>query len=219
MIKFILKLRAVTFLTVGGGLPELIGVDVAFIRVPIENEYKLYIPGSSVKGALRTSTSRIAEYYGFKSCGEIEPGKIIRTHRNKGLCDVCKLFGYPGREHGESSPLLVSDFKPEGEVKVVDITHTSINNKTLTALEGALYTIEHVVPGTIFSGVISLREDVTSLLPLLLLGVAELRTSRFGLRSLVDLRIEDNGELDKYVDVKWKPLLSELRKWLWEGIT
>jgi hypothetical protein len=30
--------------------------------------------------------------------------------------------------------------------------------------------------------------------------------------------VEDSGVLDSVVEDRWKPLLAELRKWLWEGV-
>jgi len=219
VIEFKVFLNSVTLLTVGGGVPEVHGADVVFVKLSGENGAEPYIPGSSVKGALRTSTTRIARHYGFTACGEIEPSRIKRAHSAKGICDVCRLFGYPDQRGGNSSPLFVSDFKlVVGSVKPELVTRVGLDRKRLIALEGALYTVEHLPPGTLFEGLIGLREEAVDLLPLLLLGMAELRMSAFGRRSLVDMKIEDAGLLNKYIQDKWRPLLQGLREWLWEGI-
>lgn len=219
MIEFKVLLKSATLLTVGGGVPEVLGADVVFVKMPGENGAEPYIPGSSVKGSLRTSATRIAGHYGFTACGEIEPARIKRAHSTKGICDVCRLFGYPDQRGGDSSPLFVSDFKLVASgVESVLVTRVGLDRKRLVALEGALYTVEHLPPGTLFEGFIGLREEAIGLLPLLLLGMAELRTSAFGHRSLVDMKIEDAGLLDKYVQDKWRPLLQGLREWLWEGV-
>jgi CRISPR/Cas system CSM-associated protein Csm3 (group 7 of RAMP superfamily) len=217
VISFGLELRAVTLLTVGGGIPELLGADVVFARMPeASGRYKLYIPGSSVKGALRSAASRIAKQYGFESCGEVEPGRITRAHSRR-ICDVCTLFGYPNRPGGERSPLVVSNFEPVENLddKLVTITHISIDEKRATAREWALYVVEYVIPGVSFRGHIHVDASVKNLLPLLLLAIAELRTGRFGRRSVVDARIVNDVELEKYLSHEWDGLLKSLREWLW----
>ena len=220
MISFSLELKAVTLLTVGGGVPELFGADAVFIRVPeASGKYKLYVPGSSVKGALRSAASRIAKQYGFESCGEVEPGRIARAH-SKRVCDVCALFGYPNRPGGEKSPLTISNFEPLESLdrKLTTITHVSIDEKRAVAREWALYVAEYIVPGVRFRGHVSIDHTSKELLPLLLLAIAELRTGRFGRRSIIDLRIVDDKELNKHVDQKWIGLLESLREWLWVGL-
>lgn len=222
MISFILELKAVTLLTVSGGVPELFGADVAFMRAPnASGKYKLYVPGSSVKGALRSAASRIAKQYGFESCGEVEPGRIARAH-DKGICDVCALFGYPNMLGGERSPLTVSNFEltedSDSKDKLISVTHVSIDEKRAVARKWALYVAEYVVPGVSFRGYISVDPTLKNLLPLLLLAIAELRTGRFGRRSIVDARIVDNGELDKHINQEWRGLLKSLREWLWTSL-
>jgi CRISPR/Cas system CSM-associated protein Csm3 (group 7 of RAMP superfamily) len=220
VIAFDLEIRNVTLLTIGGGTPELFGTDIAFARVvDAEGRVKIYIPGSSVKGALRSAASRIAEHYGFRSCGEVRPERIARAHSG-GVCDVCELFGYPN-PGGVRSPLVVSNFEPVDDLsnRLVRVTHVSIDARRSIARRWALYVIEYVVPGTTFRGSLYLDPSARRLLPLLLLAIAELRTGRFGRRSLVDVRLVDGGELDKYVDSSWKGLLTSLRGWLWVGVT
>lgn len=220
MIDFDLELRAVTLLTVGGNSSELFGADIVFIQVPdAAGRYKYYIPGSSVRGALRSAASKVARHYGFRSCGEVKPERIARAHGGK-VCDVCALFGYPNRPHGERSPLVVSNFEPAEDLsnKLVKVTHVSIDSKRSVARKWALYVVEYVVPGVVFRGSISVDDSARDLLPLLLLAVAELRTGRFGRRSVVDAKIVDDGRLDGYVDSRWSNLLNSLREWLWVGL-
>ncbi|MEZ0345910.1 MAG: RAMP superfamily CRISPR-associated protein [Infirmifilum sp.] len=215
MIEFKLRLRAVTLLTVGWGVPEVMGADVVHARKLIGDRYELYVPGSSVKGALRTAASRVAPAYGFTSCGEVDPEKIKEAHKKMGdPCDVCKLFGWPeGR-----SAVFFSDFRLVGSPTTNFLTRISLDNKTLTAKKGFLYTTEHLLPGTEFEGVVRLDEQAARLLPLLLLAIAELRTGRFGRRSVVDAKLENDSSLEKFVSDEWKPLFTELKAWLWTGV-
>lgn len=207
MITFDLRLRALTLLTIGWNIGEVLGCDVLNARKIVRGDFVIYIPGSSVKGALRSAASKIAEAYGFSCCGEINPDRIKESHKG-GICDVCRLFGYPGMEF--RSPLIVTDFMAD-KVQTVALTRVTINDKTNTAEEHKLYTMEHVLPGVEFKGTIKLMKKAKDLLPLLLLAIAELRTGRFGRRSVVDAKIE--GEID--VDPEWKQLVNELKTWLW----
>lgn len=227
MIRFNLRLRAVSLFTIGQGVPDVLGADIvfskkmkitAYVDGEAQTQYVVYVPGSSFKGAWRTATSRIAESYGFKSCGEIDPERISDAHRNLGrTCDVCILFGQPGSPF-DASKVMVGDFEPAGETPTDIVVRVSLDNKTQNAREGALYSMEHVLPGAEFLGEIRVLDEAKNLLPLLMLGLAELRTGVLGRRSLVDIRLEDNGLLNGLVGKEWLPLLEGLRKWLWEGV-
>jgi len=221
VIRFKLRLRAVTLLTVGWGIPDVLGADVVHARkLRVEGGKRaevLYIPGSSVKGALRTAASRVAAAYGFTSCGQVKPELIANAHAG-GPCDVCRLFGYPGDDPSAASRLWVSDFNLVGEPRTVTVVRVGLDDRTLTAREGVLYSMEHLLPGSEFEGEVRVDDSARNLIPLLLLAIAELRTGRFGRRSLVDARVEDGGALDGVVKGEWKSLLDELRKWLWEGV-
>lgn len=226
VIRFKLGLRAATLLTVGWGVPDVLGADVVHARkrrlersggAGARAVDAIYIPGSSVKGALRTAASRVAAAYGFTSCGEVQPDLMARAH-GRGSCDVCKLFGRPGDDPSAASSLWVSDFEPVGEPRTIVVARVALDNKTLTAAAGALYIMEHLLPGSEFEGEVRVHDGAKNLLPLLLLAIAELRTGRFGRRSVVDARIVDGGALDGVVGKRWHPLLAELRNWLWSGV-
>ncbi|UNQ73756.1 RAMP superfamily CRISPR-associated protein [Infirmifilum sp. NZ] len=219
MIGFRIRLKAVGLLTVGWGVPEVVGADVVHARKLVGDRFELYIPGSSVKGALRTSASRVAEAYGFTSCGEVKPEMIEQAHKSMGgPCDVCRLFGYPGTRPEGHAKLYVSDFRAVGELTTEIVTRVSLSDTTLTAKEDMLYTMENLPPGVEFEGFVRLEEGARELLPLLLLAMAELRTGRFGRRSVVDLKVEDEGRLDGLIGDEWKPLLQRMRRWLWERV-
>ncbi len=225
MIRFRIRFRTVSFLTVGGGIPDVMGADIVHVRKAVVDgnvtREVLFIPGSGVKGVLRTNASRVAESYGFSSCMEVDPVRISKRHGvMEGPCDVCKLFGRPGEKPDASSKVYVSDFTTEqtGNNRIL-VARVSLDDKTLTARRGALYTVEHVVPGTEFVGDVRMwdGEGVKTLLPLLLLSIAELRLSGLGRGGLVDAVLEDGGTLDAQVSDDWKPLPSALRTWLWRG--
>jgi CRISPR/Cas system CSM-associated protein Csm3 (group 7 of RAMP superfamily) len=221
VIRFKLRLRAATLLTVGWGVPDVLGADIVHVRkLRVEGgraSETLYIPGSSVKGALRTAASRVAAAYGFTSCGETRPELIAKAHAGD-PCDVCWLFGYPGDDPSAASRVWVSDFNPVGEPRTVTVVRVGLDDRTLRVREGVLYSMEHLLPGSEFEGEVRVDDSARDLVPLLLLAIAELRTGRFGRRSVVDARVVDGGALDGAVEARWRPLLGELRSWLWEGV-
>jgi len=227
VIRFNLRLRTVSLFTIGQGVPDVLGADIvfskkmkitAYVDGEAQTQYVVYVPGSSFKGAWRTATSRIAKSYRFESCGEIDPERISRAHRKLGrTCDVCILFGQPGSPF-DASKVMVGDFEPVGETPTDIVVRVSLDDKTQTAREGALYSMEHVLPGAEFLGEVRILDEAKNLLPLLMLGLAELRTGVLGRRSLVDIRLEDNGLLNGLIGSEWLPLLEGLRKWLWEGV-
>lgn len=218
MISFKLRLRAATLLTVGWGIPDIMGADLVCSRkLRTDGSSAYYIPGSSVKGALRTAASRVAAAYGFSSCSEVRPERMEAAHKGA-ACDVCRLFGYPSRDPSTASLLFVSDFNPVGGVEPISVARVALDDKTLTTMRWALYIMEHLPPGAEFEGEVRVNEASKSLLPLLLLAIAELRTGRFGRRSICDAKVVDGGALDAHMGQRWLPLLEKLREWLWEGV-
>jgi len=193
------------------------GPDIQFVkRISYNGDSQIYIPASSFKGALRSSASRIAESYGFKSCEEIRPERIREKHEKiGGICDVCKLFGYPG--NNLPSPLIFSDLLPTGPVEVFALTRVRIDDRSMRAAEGALFSTEYIPPQCEFAGTIELINVPKEKVALLLLSLAELRLGRIGRGSgLVDLKIENASELDNVLkNTVWSNLLNELKEWLW----
>lgn len=209
MIRLTAYLKPISLATVGYLGGTTLGVDIPLIRI----NNRPYIPGSSIKGALRSSASRIAEAYGFTSCGSTEPRMIEETHKmmNKS-CDVCMLFGEPRKDRGR---VIVSDFHPVNNPRVITITRVKMEDSTQKAMEGGLYKMEHVEPGSVFKGCISVVDPIEQCLGLLLLSMAELRMGRLGRRTLVDLRVEAGDEIRKMLSRRWFNLLMDLGDWLW----
>lgn len=216
-MKLVVGLRTVGLSCVGWSHPTALEADVPFTKRAVESgelvAHEVYIPGSSFKGALRSAASRVAEAYGFTSCGEVKPQLIEKAHGSGGICDVCKLFGYPKSK--SQAPLFVSDLEPVGQTQSIVVTRVRLDDQTLKVAEGALFTTEHILPSAEFKGTILVHGAEPRLLRLLLLALAELRLGRFGRRSLVDLKIEEDVELERELEGAWLELLNDLRRWLW----
>jgi CRISPR-associated protein Csm3 len=115
------NIKAVTGLHIGGadaGI-EIGGVDKTVVRDPLTN--RPYIPGSSLKGKLR---SLLEKYHGLKqnqrmgasgyihSCGaEFRgSGPDVKGKQEYLECDVCQVFGVPGeRDFSTPTRLVVRD--------------------------------------------------------------------------------------------------------------
>lgn len=231
MINFSVRVKTLGLATVGWSHPMALEADIPFSRMASVTEssredpkFTIYIPGSSFKGALRSSASRIAHAYGFTSCGAVRPEAIERAHGSGSACDVCRLFGYPKARYFDathpevrgSSPLIISDLKPLKAPETTVATKIRVEDSTLKVARGALFRVEHVLPTTEFKGEIWVLTSERELLGLLLLAMANFRLSSFGRRSIADLRVENVEELEKYLDSKWLPLLSDLKRWLWD---
>lgn len=100
------------------------------------------------------------------------------------------------------------------------LTRIRIDDRSMRADEGALFSIEYVLPGCEFAGAIELNDVSKEKIPLLLLSLAELRLGRIGRGgSLIDLRIDDPDRLEEILrNTVWLGLLNELRGWLWNNV-
>ena len=217
MREFKLQLKTLGLATVGWSHPVAAKADVIFARrYDHKGGYIIYIPGSSFKGALRSSASRIAEVYGFRSCGETLANRLHKQGEvDLNTCAVCHVFGYPGSGF---SRIVVDDFIPDGkEVRVSRITHVGLDDASLTKSEHKLYTVEVVPPNTIFKGSIEVEDALEGGgLKLLILALAELRLGRIGKNTMVDLRIDQGLEvLDEVLGSETARPFKGLGEWAW----
>lgn len=110
-------IEAVTGLHIGGSETgiEIGGVDKTVIRDPLTN--RPYIPGSSLKGKMRSllekyrglpQNQRIGQGY-IHSCGADDKDKDA-SRASYLRCDVCQVFGVPGeRDFATPTRLVVRD--------------------------------------------------------------------------------------------------------------
>ena len=182
------ELRNLSLLTVGSAYPRLTLADVNTVRIGGE----VVIPGSSLKGALRTAAHRAAGRLGLTSCGQVEPGMISKAHEAMGrVCDVCELFGMPGAAGSSSSKLFVSNLRPKLDISTITVTRVSLDPARGKAREGGLFTVEAIPPCTLFEGEITLLSDDGKHLKLLLAALDELASGSFGRGAIVEVRVSD----------------------------
>ncbi|QGA53984.1 hypothetical protein GFS03_05035 [Sulfolobus sp. E5-1-F] len=202
MISIKVSMKNLGSLTIAGGS------TISSIDIPLN---PLGVPPSTIKGAMRTAVHNLLPK-GFTSCGEIEPESIKEAHKN-GICDVCKLFGYPDS--------LTSCFTIEvsqANYRVSHITRVSIDDKTQKAKEGSLFTQQIILPNSDISFTIHYNCNDERLFKLLLYSILGLRYWRLGRNTMVDVKVNNVEEICKTVrcDDEIKGILNQLSKYLWE---
>jgi len=99
------------------------------------------IPGSSLKGVLRSEMERLLSSLGLKTCN------VHETHGGCGECTVCYLFG-GGRLGGS---IRIRDARADTK-KTLIRDGVGIDRKTRKAMDGKKYDIEVVPVGVRFEG-------------------------------------------------------------------
>jgi CRISPR-associated protein Csm3 len=124
------RIEAITGLHIGGSSEgmEIGGVDNAVIRDTITQ--RPYIPGSSLRGKMR---SQLEKALGLPQNKKI--GRDVRIHtceragdyNRDGGCPVCHIFGVPGEEETAGPTLLIvrDCFLTEGSAQKLDKAQTS----------------------------------------------------------------------------------------------
>src|SRR5947209_13410499 len=147
-----------TALHIGGGRVTLSNSDSPIVLTP---EEKPYIPGSSFKGALRSTVEKLVpllpEKHHLRACGLPVPTDptnecatargIITTNENE-LCHTCRLFGSPSAaSHINVNDLYLAkddnnedEWSWSGVVQVRD--GKGIDRHSETAKDGAKYDFE-----------------------------------------------------------------------------
>lgn len=214
-----INIKFKSLVTIGSGEPSSIfGADVTLIRIPYGDREKYFIPGSTIKGILRTSACRVAHLLGLSSCGEVEPSSIVEKHNKLGdncikiddrkLCHVCYLFGYPGSTIGN---LFVSNAYPVTDPLPFTITRVCIDDKKLTAVRGKLFTYEVYPANTVFAGSIKILLDDEWAHNLVLAALLNLNYERIGRGGLMEIEIVKTKNL--YRSSLIEKILNGWGKW------
>nr|MDO8045226.1 CRISPR-associated RAMP protein Csx7 [Candidatus Baldrarchaeota archaeon] len=149
--KYIVKGKIVNLdpLSIGAGKGALTGaIDNPIVRL---NNIP-YIPGSSLKGVLRTEAERYARILGLSVCdifkGEELDWKKEAESKNENYepCVICRIFGGPTI----SSAIIVHNLYAKDAI-TESRTCVSISRVTGAQIPGRLFDIEYVVPNTEFT--------------------------------------------------------------------
>lgn len=164
-------------LLIGGAAPQSkFEKDISLPRI----KNRILIPGSTIKGVLRTSLIRISHLISEECCGSVLPDKMREQH---GL-DI-DLFGGPDR----FSKIFISSVILDEDVPVGVLAHNRIDVRTGTVEEEAFFLAEYLPIGISFPvrvyGInLSLGEARA-----LMVSIAELNYERIGRAGMVDVKI------------------------------
>lgn len=183
-----LKLKTKKKLLVSSRAVELDpALDVPFVRLG-EGEHTVpYMPGSTVKGVLRTTLIRIVDLLGHRvSVKSVEPSILAKTKSTNEV--VISLFGAP---QGPKGKLVF--FPTVLDENPYRLTHVKIDDETKTAEHGGLYTAEYIPVGYDF--VIDVKAVDLSFeeAEALFAAIAAMPYERIGKAGLVDVRIDTDG--------------------------
>lgn len=128
--------------------------DMQCMRSRYEGSDTVIIPGSSLKGVIRSRYERIVNLLDGKSCNVVdrnercaEPKNIPISQKGKyvydNMCPTCKLFG----STSIGARIRIVDAYPIDKVKMGERAGVGINRITGAAQRGALYDFEVVEEG------------------------------------------------------------------------
>lgn len=145
-------IEAVTPLHIGSGKPE---IELGEVDMPIikDTNDQPYIPGSSLKGKTRAEAERILRKQNIYVCTPPDVRNMCGSKKSnpEEFCLCCKIFGTAGAV-SVASKTRFRDAYPVNKVEtLLERTGTAIDRKTGTVSKSALYSIEAVPAGTVFS--------------------------------------------------------------------
>lgn len=192
---------------------------------------KPVIPGSSLKGALRSTLEAMLSELGREVC--IPFAAIPRRYRRREEqqkyvtklgrrtpcddmehpCPVCSIFGTIGGRAGLSGKALFLDAIIEGDYELIERSHVAITRDTKSQSEGSLMSLQAVDAGATFRGDIRVINaepwEVGGILRALegveLLGMGAKKTAGYG-----DVGIEVQGiEVLRFDGKDWQSTPAE----------
>lgn len=136
------KIRTLTSLHVGRGRGEKEAgePDLPVVKFP---DGKPYIPGSSLKGAIRSELDRLTKGLGFSLCIKDEPRYFCAPPN---LCVSCILFG----STEVASRVAFRDAIITQDVSPISRVGTAITRDSKKVVEGSLFEAEYIPPNSEF---------------------------------------------------------------------
>ena len=115
-------IEALSPIHIGSGVIDL-GQDVELIKTAVRTKENVVIPGSSLKGAIRSVAEAISESCVCKVSRDVRravPRDFIECRQKERLCVACRMFGAMGfqsniaiRDARQISGQIVTEFVPE----------------------------------------------------------------------------------------------------------
>lgn len=196
-------------------------LDMQCVKSRYRGEDTVIIPGSSLKGVIRSRYERIVDLFGGECCDIFNDksrcndkinGKKARPYEEQGeyvyqyVCPACKLFG----SLNIASRIYIADAYPVGDCILGERTGVGINRITGAAQKGALYDFEVVEDGT-FQVEITLKNYELYQMVLLLYVLKDLDE---GYVSLGAASTRGNGRMEvKKLDICFRDYRKDVKGW------
>ncbi|MBS7623323.1 CRISPR-associated RAMP protein [Candidatus Bathyarchaeota archaeon] len=127
--------------------------DIEKVDMPIlkDTQGQPYIPGSSLKGKVRSEAERIARKEGETVCTPPDTKNMCGTEAPNNLCICCRIFGTAGNTISVASKVRFRDAYPKTRVgETMTRVGIAMDRATGTVAKKALYSIEAIPAGTNF---------------------------------------------------------------------
>jgi len=195
------------------------------------------IPGSSLKGALRSTLEAMLAGLGHKVCIPFAAiprryrrkeeqkkyvarlGRLVPCEDTEHPCPVCSIFGTVGGRAGLSGKALFLDATVgEGGYELIERSHVAITRDTKSQSEGSLMSLQAVDAGATFRGDIRMINaepwEVGAILRALegveLLGMGAKKTAGYG---DLDIKVETVQVL-RFDGQEWQSTPAEMEPYL-----
>lgn len=152
--------------------------DSQCIRTYKDGKDTVFIPGSSIKGVMRSRTEKILNYLGGNTCNIVDRRNSCGEEEDKNrsgeevynrICPACKMFGSTSL----AGRVKFKDAYPIGDVKIGIRNGVGIDRITGAAQMGPLYDFEVVEDG-IFKVIITMNNYELYQLKLLLFVIQDI---------------------------------------------
>lgn len=172
-----LRCKAMKKLHIGNGS---IALNVNMPLARLDND-EVIIPGSTIRGVLRTCMIRVAHLLGYDIKNiSVYPTKIKEDDL------ITSLMGRPDgyRSKVMIYPVLLRNVQP------LILTHIAIDDRLGTAKEGSLFTVEYIQYETEFDVRIDAHDITLDEARLLFLAIVEMSYERIGRGGIIDVYIQ-----------------------------
>lgn len=194
--------------------------DMQCIKSRYQGKNTVIIPGSSLKGVIRSRYEKIARLFGSDCCNILDRNKCCHKPKNwneipyeeqgryvyQSMCPACKLFG----STEIASRIYFADAYPMGECVIGERTGVGINRITGAAQKGALYDFEVVEDGRFLVN-ITLKNYELYQMALLMFVLKDLDE---GYVSLGAATTRGNGRMEvERLDVCFREYRKDIKGW------
>ncbi len=161
--------------------------DMEFVETYYGGDRSVYLPGSSLKGAIRAHCERIVRTLGgnVSACDPVKRNSPCRNLEEENsatlyrrTCTICQIFG----STNISARANITDAYPvdPSEIKLEERNGVAIDRIFGSAVPGALFNFQVLTAGT-FTTTINLKNFTTSQLALIALAIRDFDEQRIGI--------------------------------------